>query len=221
MSKAPATEKLVIAGPAGSLEALLETPTEQSGGRIAVICHPHPQHQGTMQNKVVTTLARAMHDLGIPALRFNFRGVGESAGEYGGGDGELEDLQAVVAYCTDRWPGAEVWLSGFSFGAVIAARGAAVAEAARLITIAPAVNFLGPQLDTQPTMPWLIVQGDQDEIVPVDEVITWLDQLEPGPELVVLPEVGHFFHGALVELRQTLVTNLKDGELEQGIAGKT
>ncbi len=209
MSKAPAAENLVIPGPAGSLEALLETPAVANSERVAILCHPHPQHQGTMQNKVVTTLARAMNDLGLPALRLNFRGVGASGGEYGGGEGELEDLLAVAEYVANRWSGAEIWLGGFSFGAVVAARAASSIGAGRLITIAPAVNFLGTYLDAQPAMPWLIVQGDQDEIVPVDEVIEWLDQLEPGPELVVMPGVGHFFHGNLVELRQTLVANLE------------
>jgi alpha/beta superfamily hydrolase len=162
-----------------------------------------------MQNKVVTTLARALNDLGMPALRFNFRGVGASEGEYGGGDGELDDLLAVAEYAKRRWPGAEIWLGGFSFGAVVAARAAETIGAGRLITIAPAVNVLGTCLDSQPAMPWLIVQGDNDEIVPVDEVIEWLDQLEPGPELVVMSGIGHFFHANLVELRQTLVANLK------------
>jgi alpha/beta superfamily hydrolase len=213
MSQAPRAEELAIEGPAGTLEALLEAPRENSPdtkrARIAILCHPHPQHQGTMQNKVVHTLARAMHDLNIGSLRFNFRGVGGSTGVYGGGEGELDDVLAVADYAKARWPAAQLWLGGFSFGAVIAARAATTVAARQLITIAPAVNFLGKQLKAQPDMPWLIIQGDEDDIVPVDEVINWVDQLEPGPELVIMSGVGHFFHGSLVQLRQTLVANLE------------
>jgi alpha/beta superfamily hydrolase len=208
MTKAPRTEKLEVSGPAGKLEALLEVPADASARRIAILCHPHPQHQGTMQNKVVHTMARALNDLGMPALRFNFRGVGDSAGEYADGDGELDDLVAVADFVRERWNPTELWLGGFSFGAVIAARAATQVKAARLVTIAPAVSILGTSLDRQPDMPWLILQGDQDDIVPIDQVIEWVDQLDPGPELVVLTDVGHFFHGHLVELRQTLVANL-------------
>jgi alpha/beta superfamily hydrolase len=208
MAKAPQIEKLEIDGPAGKLEAMLESPAGEKGQRIAVLCHPHPQHQGTMHNKVMHTMARALNDLGIPALRFNFRGVGSSEGAYAEGDGELEDVVAVAEYVRQRWTSAELWLGGFSFGAVIAARSAARVNATQLITIAPAVNFLGRELERLPNIPWLILQGDQDEIVPVDEVVAWVDQIDPGPELVVLENAGHFFHGHLIELRQAMVANL-------------
>jgi len=208
MAKSPVSEKLVIDGAQGSLEALLETPEGASRLRIAVLCHPHPQHQGTMLNKVVHTLARAMNDLGIPALRFNFRGVGASDGEYGGGEGEIDDVVAIADYVRGRWPNADIWLGGFSFGAVVAARAAARIAPAQLITIAPAINILGAKLSEQPTVAWLIVQGDADEIVPANDVVEWVDRLDPGPELVLLPGVGHFFHGHLVDLRRALVANL-------------
>ena len=208
MSKAAAKETLTIPGPAGGLEALLESPRDADGSRVAVLCHPHPQHEGTMHNKVVTTLARAMNDLGIPALRFNFRGVGTSEGSYADGDGELGDVVAAVEYARRRWPDAELWLAGFSFGAVVSARAALELQPAQLISIAPAVNILGRQLTGQPDMPWLIVQGDADEVVPAQEVIDWVAALAPPPKLVVLEGVGHFFHGHLVELRKLLVTEL-------------
>jgi alpha/beta superfamily hydrolase len=210
MTKAPLVEKLEIPGPAGTLEALLESPESEGSQRIAILCHPHPQHQGTMLNKVVHTMARALNDLGIPALRFNFRGVGASEGEYADGEGELDDVAAVADYVRQRWDPTELWLGGFSFGAVIAARTASRIKASQLITIAPAVNFLGGKLESQPDIPWLILQGDQDEIVPVDDIVAWVDQIDPGPELIIMRDVGHFFHGHLVELRQTLVANLSD-----------
>ena len=215
MAKAPAKETLLLTGPAGRLEALLELPDlQEPPRRVAVLCHPHPQHQGTMLNKVVHTLARTMTDLGVPALRFNFRGVGASDGSYADGDGEVDDLLAVCAWARTRWPGAELWLAGFSFGGVIAARAAADAGAARLVSIAPAVNILGRALAQIPTMPWLIVQGDADDIVPVEEVEAFVAECAAGqqahPELIVMPGVGHFFHGHLVDLRRTLVERLAE-----------
>lgn len=208
MAKAPVKESLSIPGPAGMLEGLLESPAETSGNRVAVICHPHPQHQGTMLNKVVHTLARSLNDLGMPAVRFNFRGVGASAGDYADGEGEIEDVVAVAGYARERWPEAELYLAGFSFGAVVAARAAARLKPAQLISIAPAVNILGKQLAEKPGMRWLIIQGAEDEIVPVEDVVEWVEANQPGPKLIVLPATGHFFHGQLVTLRETLLANL-------------
>jgi alpha/beta superfamily hydrolase len=210
MTQAPVKQSLVIEGPEGALEALLESPGAEIGSRIAILCHPHPQYQGTMQNKVVHTLARAMNDLGLSALRFNFRGVGNSEGTYGHGEGEVGDLIAVADYARLRWPGAAIWLAGFSFGAVVAARAAMRIKPERLISIAPAVNVLGRELESIPTMPWLIIQGDADEVVPVADVRNWAKQLEIQPELIILPGVGHFFHGHLVDLRALLVKQLHD-----------
>lgn len=212
MAKAPIKESFVIAGPAGQLEALLEQPEGFDGRRVAVLCHPHPQHQGTMLNKVVHTLARAMTDLGVLAVRFNFRGVGASEGDYGGGTGESDDLECVAAYARQRWPDAELWLAGFSFGAVIAARAAVKLAPAQLISIAPAVNILGQTLASTPDMPWLIVQGEADDVVAASDVLEWAEGLEPRPEVVVLPDAGHFFHGHLVALRELLVARLANHE---------
>ncbi len=212
MAKAPEKQTLYINGPAGRLQALLELPGDVSEAAvpgIAVLCHPHPQYQGTMLNKVVHTLARAMNDLGLAALRFNFRSVGESEGVYGGGDGETGDVHAVIDYARRRWPGKPVWLAGFSFGAVIAARVAAAAQVAQLVSIAPAINLLGKSLQEAPAMPWLIVQGAADELVPAAEVAAWVAAHQPGPELVLLPDTDHFFHGQLVTLRTVLTTKLQ------------
>jgi alpha/beta superfamily hydrolase len=210
MAQAPVKQSLVIDGPEGVLEALLESPGAEVGSRIAILCHPHPEYQGTMHNKVVHTLARSMNDLGWSALRFNFRGVGNSEGAYGHGEGEMSDLIAVADYARLRWSGITIWLAGFSFGAVVAARVAMVIKPERLISIAPAVNVLGPELQSVPTMPWLIVQGDADEIVPVADVRSWVKQLEIQPELKIMSGVGHFFHGHLVDLRALLVKQLRE-----------
>ncbi|MEM7277617.1 MAG: alpha/beta fold hydrolase [Pseudomonadota bacterium] len=210
MSKPPEREKLVIEGPAGPLEALLEVPAGASPNALAVVCHPHPLHGGTMQNKVAHTLARACNDLGFAALRFNFRGVGASAGSHDNGVGEVDDARAVLTYGRQRFAG-PVLLSGFSFGSLVALELARSESVAQLISIAPPVSRLAVGPDwSQPDCPWLIVQGDTDELVDADEVLTWVDALEPGPRLVVLNDVDHFFHGNLVLLRELIVSELGD-----------
>jgi uncharacterized protein len=209
MGRAPSTQSLTIRGPVGSLEALLEIPQGFSGSCVAVLCHPHPQHQGTMFNKVVHTLARAMTDLGIAALRFNFRGTGTSEGTYAGGDGEVDDVEAVAASVAERWPGAHLWLAGFSFGAIVSARASVKLAPRQLISIAPAVNLPGKKFLVQPAMPWLIIQGEADEVVPAAAVTAWVENFVPRPELVLLPGVDHFFHGELITLRHTLVRKLQ------------
>jgi hypothetical protein len=200
----PHAEPLVIAGPAGAIEALLEQPQRPSGG-FAVVCHPHPLHGGTMLNKVVHTLARAFQELGLATLRFNYRGVGTSAGTYDNGRGETEDALAVVAHGQARWPGAAVWLGGFSFGAVVALRVAARVRPARLISVAPAVGRPEPVSLSRPACPWLIVQGDADEIVDYRQVQVFAASFEPAPQLQILAGVDHFFHGRLQQLHDAVI----------------
>lgn len=211
--KAPIKDALTLHGPAGSIEALLETPREHDGSRVAVLCHPHPLYKGTMLNKVVHTLARTMNEIGMPALRFNFRGVGASEGEYGDGYGEGDDAAAVAEWARERFDGADVWLCGFSFGGMAACRAALSANPAQLLTVAPPAGRMSGILDgRQPGCPWLIVQGEDDEVVSCDEVVAWVNSLEPGPDLVVLPDVDHFFHGRLTVLRNTVLEKLNPGE---------
>jgi alpha/beta superfamily hydrolase len=211
----PRAEALSIQGPAGVLEALLEEPPLEEPplgpappsvpAGFAVICHPHPLHGGTLHNKVVYTLARACQERGMPTLRFNYRGVGASAGSYDGGRGEAEDALAVVAAGRARWPLAALTLAGFSFGGMVSLRAAAVAAPARLISVAPAVSGAGFASIARPPCPWLIVQGEADEVVNCREVQAFAARFQPPPQLVVLPGVGHFFHGRLPELRDAAV----------------
>lgn len=206
---APMREALDIRGPAGRLEALLEYPRAADVRRVAVICHPHPLHQGTMQNKVVHTLARAMLELGAAALRFNFRGVGASEGQHADGVGEVGDAMAACAWMRERFPGCELLLAGFSFGAMVACATAVTVQPAQLVTIAPPVERTRELLaGRHPAVPWLVVQGDADGVVPSAGVVAWVAGLAPPPELVVLPGVDHFFHGSLASLRETLVSRL-------------
>jgi alpha/beta superfamily hydrolase len=198
-------EALTLAGPAGALEALLEGPASATPRAMAVVCHPHPLHGGTMLNKVVHTLARALNELGLPTLRFNYRGVGASEGSYADGVGETDDALAAAAFLTGRYPGVPLWLAGFSFGAVVAWRAAGSLAPRQLISIAPPVERMGELVTgLRPQCPWLVVQGDADEVVPCHEVQGYVARLSPPPDLVVLPGVDHFFHGRLALLKSVL-----------------
>lgn len=202
-------EALTLNGPAGRLEALLETPRDGDGRAIAVLCHPHPQFQGTMLNKVVHTMGRAANDLGAPALRFNFRGVGASDGEFAEGRGEADDALAAIDWARARYPDAALWLCGFSFGAMVACRAALTAQPDWLVSVAPPAERMAGLLEGQePKGRWLVIQGDADAVVHCASVVNWVDSLNRTPRLVILPDVEHFFHGRLTLLRQTLVEHL-------------
>ncbi|MCO4810042.1 MAG: alpha/beta fold hydrolase [Gammaproteobacteria bacterium] len=201
MNQHPVIERLFIDGPAGRLEAVIERPGEGALEGCAVVCHPHPQHGGTMHNKVVHTLVRAFVRSGYEALRFNFRGTEQSDGEYDAGNGELDDALATIEWMRARHASYPLWLAGFSFGAAIAVRAAAATHVDGLISVAPAISRFATGMESQPDCPWLIVQGDEDELVDVDETVEWFDGLEPGPELLIVPQGEHFFHGRLTELR--------------------
>lgn len=211
----PGAERIAIPGPAGALQALIETPPAKAGephGVVAfgVVCHPHPLYGGTLDNKVVYTLARAFQQRGAPAIRFNFRGVGESGGSYDQGRGEAEDALAVIEWGRRRWPDAALWLAGFSFGGAVAVHIAAQAKAARLVAVAPGIDKMGARGAAPPLCPWLIVQGDADDVVLPETVLGWARALEaaPGvrpPQLQVLRGAGHFFHGRINELRDVVL----------------
>lgn len=210
-NRPPQAQKISLPGPAGILEAILETPGDAVTRGAALICHPHPLHGGSMHNKVVHTLARAFVRLDFAALRFNFRGTEGSAGEYDNGVGELQDALAALAWLRAGSSGVPTWLAGFSFGAAIAIRAAVESEPDGLISVAPAIARFAADLKGQPACPWLLLQGDQDELVDIEATIAWVNQLSPGPELAVMPGADHFFHGRLVELRE-LVTNFVQKE---------
>lgn len=200
----PQLELVSISGPSGKLEAILETPPDVSPERIAVICHPHPLYGGTMTNKVVHMLARTFNALGVCALRFNYRGVGGSEGAYDEGRGETLDALAAVHWAQERLPRARLWLGGFSFGGAVALRTAAQTRPERIVTVAPAIHLVDVSNVSLPSCPWLLVQGDQDELVNSQQVQAWAAALSAPPELAVLSGVDHFFHGRLNELRDVV-----------------
>jgi alpha/beta superfamily hydrolase len=198
----PQAERLFIDGPAGPLEAVLERPAEAAPGVCAVCCHPHPLFGGTMQNKVVHALARAALDRGVPAVRFNFRGVGGSHGAYDQGIGETDDALAVAQWAAGELGVSRLWALGFSFGSFVAYGLSLARGAERLVTVAPPVQrFDFSQLAT-PRHPWLVVQGDADELVNHDSVLGWTRTLDPPPQVTILPGADHFFHGRITELRE-------------------
>ncbi len=210
MNGAPQSQKFWLDGPVGKLEAVLDLPGNGELAGAAVVCHPHPQHGGTMHNKVAHTLARAFVGSGMAALRFNFRGTEGSEGRHDEGRGELGDALAALEWLRDEYPEGPIWLAGFSFGAAIAIRAAASSEVDGLISVAPAVDRFGEGLRRQPVCPWLVIQGDEDELVDVDETIEWMNGLEPGPELLIVEGAEHFFHGRLGDLRAAVTEFVRE-----------
>lgn len=210
-------EPVWIPGPAGALEGITACPANgQTMHGIGVVCHPHPQYGGTMHNKVVDMLSRTLNDLGIGTLRFNFRGVGSSEGAYAEGVGEADDLRAVLTWAQRQRPGHPIWLAGFSFGAYIALRVASEFPIVRLITVAPPINFFDFSTLPAPGSPWTLVQGEADEIVPSEAVFAWAQGQSPGPDVIRMPGVGHFFHGNLNVLRQRLLARV-DAPSDAGV----
>lgn len=210
MQRLPRELRALIDGPAGRLEALVEEPEGFGASRFGVVCHPHPLHGGTLDNKVVHTVSRAFHDVGMPTVRFNFRGVGASEGAFANGVGETDDALALVAWARDRWPGAQPWLAGFSFGGVVALRAAAEVRAGGLVTVAPAIGLVAAG-SSIPDCPWLLVQGDADEVIDAAAVLDWAARQAVTATVTVLKGAGHFFHGRLPELRAAVAEFAREG----------
>lgn len=195
---------VTLTGPAGRLEAMVELPAPADARPlVAIVCHPLSTDGGSMHNKVVTMAARALRESGAATVRFNFRGVGESEGAFDQGEGELDDLRAVAAWVRSQRPGDTLWLAGFSFGAYVSLRAAAELQPGLLLSIAPPVSGRGWDFTqiAHPNCPWLVIQGEADEIVDAQAVYAWVEQLKPPPELVRMPDTSHFFHHRLMDLR--------------------
>ena len=204
--------QLTLTGTVGQIEALLEEGQVDgpfSGqGYVAVICHPHPLYGGTMDNKVVSTLARIYRELGITSLRFNFRGVGTSEGEHDEARGEVDDLCLVSEWLLQQYPGSRLLLAGFSFGTAVVAAASERMTVAQMILIAPPVMRYPYAPRGEFACPVALVLGGQDEKVEKDAVLTWLESLESPVATIVIPEASHFFHGQLNSLREKLGAQL-------------
>jgi len=207
------TEKLALQGVAGLIEALRDTPAEGAPVQgVAVIAHPHPLFGGTMDNKVVQTLARAFVACGWTSVRFNFRGVGASAGTHDEGRGECDDLLSVIDQVAPQGPLA---LAGFSFGAFVTAHAVARLWASRqaqqLVLVGTAASrFAVPPLPTEAHERTLVVHGEQDDTVPLSAAMDWArPQTLP---VTVVPGGGHFFHGQLPLLKNLVARHLRADE---------
>ena len=201
---------ITLRGPAGLLEASAGVPAAGEARQgSAIICHPHPQHGGTMHNKVVTIVERALRESGLATVTFNFRGVGASQGSYDDGKGETEDLIAVATWLQQVRPETALWLAGFSFGSYVALRAAAALPVRQLISVAPPVGRWDFAALAPPPCPWLVVQGEQDEVVDAAAVYAFVDAQDPAPTLVRMPETGHFFHRRLMDLRGAIKNGVR------------
>lgn len=201
---------LLLPGPAGRLELMIDLPeagTERAG--VAVVCHPNPPDGGTLHNKVVTMTARALSELGLATVRFNFRGVGQSEGSFDNGRGETLDLLAVTDWVRKTRPDAALWLGGFSFGSWVALQGARHLPVKQMITIAPPVGLRDFAGVLPPPCPWLVVMGEADEIVDPEAVYAWIESLADKPALVRMPDTGHFFHRRLLDLRGAIKNGVR------------
>ena len=206
------TERLTLTGGAGVVEALRDVPQLADGQvskGVAIIAHPHPLFGGTMDNKVVQTLARAFVQCGYTAVRFNFRGVGASAGEYDAGKAELQDLLAVVQQVA---PGGSIALAGFSFGAFVTSHALATLWPEGRVEKAVLVGTAASRFDVAPVPPeahdrTLVIHGEADDTVELSSVMDWArPQILP---VTVIPQVGHFFHGQLPLLKNLVVRHLQ------------
>jgi alpha/beta superfamily hydrolase len=200
-------ESLFVNGPVGRLEAILEEPEEGALSEAALVCHPHPQHRGTMHNKVVYRIARGLRGNGAAVLRFNYRGVNLSEGEYAHGEGELEDARAALAYLRERYPELPFTLAGFSFGSRIALRlGCQGIGARRIIAVGfPIVNH-EPSYLAGCTVPRVFIQSTHDQFGPVADIQKVVNALPEPKRLVLVEAVDHFFANALDSLEQAVVS---------------
>jgi len=209
------TLSFALAGPAGKLECEAKAAAaDVARDVVAVICHPLSTDGGSMHNKVVTMVERSLRESGVDTVVFNFRSVGRSEGDFDHGHGESDDLAAVVAWARAVRPGAELWLAGFSFGSYVTIRNAVRLDARALISIAPPAAGRGwdfAPLDL-PTVPWLVVMGDADEIVDPQAVYDWVESIpeDRRPQLVKMEDTSHFFHRRLMDLRGAIKHAVKD-----------
>jgi alpha/beta superfamily hydrolase len=195
------TERLTIEGPAGAIEVVLNVPAPALRG-IALVCHPHPLQGGTLDNKVVQTLAKTFFALGYAAVRFNFRGVGQSAGTFDAGIGETDDALAVLGAMQGRLGETlAIALAGFSFGAFVQTRVAQRVVAERLMLVAAAVKRFDVGSVPRDT---IVIHGEEDDVVPLGDVFAWARPQQLP--IVVFPGCGHFFHGRLPQLSQVVTT---------------
>jgi alpha/beta superfamily hydrolase len=197
-----------IAGPSGPLEARLDLPSGDVRA-VAVCGHPHPLHGGTMHTKALYQAAKGLTRVGVAALRFNFRGVGASAGTFDAGPGEKDDFRAAVTFAASRFPGLPIWAAGMSFGSwIAAAAGADDPRISLVLLVAPAVDRYDYTALAAAGKPVFIVHGEEDELIAAKDVRRFYGTLAEPKELVIIEHANHLFEG-----RTTLVGDAVEGLL--------
>jgi alpha/beta superfamily hydrolase len=209
----PGKHIIMLDGEVGELEVELIIPEEPKFNFCAIIGHPHSLHGGTMHNKVVTTVATTFQNLNIPTIKFNFRGVGRSNGQYDAGIGESLDMLVIARLWQDLYPNAHLVFIGFSFGSFVTYRAACISsvennKVAALISIAPSVENYNYNEFSGFDFPWLVIQGDKDEIVDPESVYSFVKSYNPPLNMLVFSDTTHFFHGKLIELKTKLAEYL-------------
>jgi alpha/beta superfamily hydrolase len=200
-------ESLFLAGPAGRLEALLEEPDQAAAG-IALVCHPHPQHGGTMHNKVVYRVAKGLRRSGHVVMRFNYRGVNLSEGEYAHGEGELHDARIALDVLTSRYPELPLTLAGFSFGSRIALRMGCAPDASaprRVIAVGFPTVYKDRTFLEGCTVPRIFIQSTRDQYGPVEELRPLVEALPEPKQMIWIDAEDHFFAGALEQLEEAVI----------------
>ncbi|VVB88673.1 Serine aminopeptidase, S33 [uncultured archaeon] len=205
------TVELMIPSPAGKLEALLTLPLPElkKYENAAVICHPHPLYGGSMNSKVVVTASHALLELGLPSLRFNFRGVGRSSGKYDRGVGEVEDIRAAINYMTGM--GEKILVAGHSFGAWTGMKaGCRDVRVKIVIGIGTPVNFADMKFLMDCPKPKLFIHGTLDELIPIGKIEELYSELPEPKKIVKIENADHLFTGKLDELSETLISLIKE-----------
>jgi alpha/beta superfamily hydrolase len=218
----PQLQSVEIPAPHGLLEGLLRMPDDQPAAGVsprmaAIMCHPHPLYGGTMHTKAVFRIAQALVDLGLPTLRFNFRGVGRSTGQYASGHGEREDVRAALDYLAGAFPGVPLALGGFSFGSWVALPvGCADARVVQLIGAGVPLASLPVDALAACAKHKLIVQGERDEYGPKAELVRWFADVAEPKDLRIVEGADHFFTNRQAELVQAVTSYFREGHSALG-----
>ena len=198
----------------GALEGLLRLPGDEATQppMVGVVCHPHPAHGGTMHTKVVFRIAQTLGELGFPALRFNFRGIGRSSGAYDKGVGERDDVRAALDEIARRYPGVPICLAGFSFGTWVGLPiGCADSRVRQLIGVGVPTSLLTTDALADCAKPKLIAQGGEDQYGPQSSLLPWYDALPQPKALAIISQADHFFTGREQELQAAILSNFRSG----------
>lgn len=202
------TASILLKGMVGDIETLITRPKISTDSTpIVIISHPHPLYGGTMTNKVVHILARSFSELNAMTVRYNFRGVGKSAGKYDDGLGEAKDLQLLADELKQWHPQAPIWLAGFSFGAYVTARAQAAIKPEKLLLVAPPISMYPFEQLAEIEVPWMVIQGGQDEVIDASAAKKWVSLRPNQPKFIWMEDSGHFFHGKLIEVKDIVLAD--------------